>query len=305
MIEYCIIMILRNALSVIRDEPSGKDTFMKDYFRYKEENDRPAGGFKFYLYNIYGTVGLSVPLHWHEEIEILYPNTEGELILDGSKISFGRNDILFVNSRQLHSTYLTKEGWAYYILVHPDLLCAHSIFNKKNEGFHFPEKINGDTILCRQIMDDIVRIPAPISDKNKFFVMNRLFGLLYYLADNGYPITECESNRTYQTGYIKGALEYIHQNIRHKIAIRDIADEVGISKEYLMRLFKLYTGETVNAYVRARRLEAAKDDLAGGYSLTEVVYRYEYSDTAYFCRLFKKQYGVSPGKYKEKLERKL
>lgn len=72
-----------------------------------------------------------------------------------------------------------------------------------------------------------------------------------------------------------------------------------------MRLFKLYTGETVNSYVQARRLDAAKNDLSGGYSLTEVVYRYDYSDTAYFCRLFKKQYGISPGKFKENSEKNL
>lgn len=278
---------------------------MEDYFRYKEENDRPAGGFKFYIYNIYGTTGLSVPLHWHDEIEILYPKTEGELILDGNTISFHRNDILFMNSKQLHSTYLTKEGWAYYILVHPDLLSAHHILDDKSKGFHFPEKINYDAPFCRQIMEDIVHIPAPISDTNKLFVMNKLFGLLYYLADNGYSVIENEPKITYQTVYVKSALEFIHQNIRRKMAINDIADAVGISKEYLMRLFKLYTGETVNSYVQARRLDAAKNDLADGYSLTEVVYKYEYTDSAYFCRLFKKQYGISPGKYKESLERKL
>lgn len=185
---------------------------MEDYFRYKEENDRPAGGFQFYLYNIYGTEGLSVPLHWHEEIEILYPKTEGELILDGSKISFNKNDILFVNSKQLHSTYLTKEGWAYYILVHPDLLSAGNILDDKKKGFYFPEKISCNDIFCRQIMEDIVHIPAPISDTNKLLVMNRLFSLLYYLSDNGYSVLENEAGITYQTGYIKSALN-IYTNI--------------------------------------------------------------------------------------------
>lgn len=277
---------------------------MEYYSKYKEENDRPVGGFMFYRYKLYGNHGLSVPLHWHEEIEILFPKTEGVLILDGKKISFGSDDILFVNSRQLHSTYITDEGWVYHILVHPELLCARNILDDKEREFHFPEKICNH-VMCGQIMEDIVQIPLPISDTNKLLVMNKLFGLLFYLADNGYSVIETDSKITYQTGYIKSALEYIHQNLGHKIAVQSIADEVGISKEYLMRIFKIYTGETVNSYVQSRRLEAAGNDLAAGYSLTEVVYKYDYTDAAYFCRLFKKQYGVSPGKFKGKSEKKL
>lgn len=275
---------------------------MEDYYRYREENDRPIGEFMFYLYNLYANRRLSVPLHWHEEIEILFPKTEGVLILDGTKICFKKGDILFINSRQLHSTYHTNAGWAYHILVHPDLFCARYILKDKNQAVHFPEKIDSGDVSCRQIIEDLVHIPVPMCDTDKLLVMNKLFELLLYLSNHGYSVIEKEPKMTDQIGYIKSALGYIHQNLSHKITIQTIADKVGISREYLMRLFKLYTGETVNSYVQARRLEAARNDLAAGYSLTEVVYKYDYSDAAYFCKLFKKQYGISPGKYKRNPE---
>lgn len=272
---------------------------MENYARYREENDRPTGGFMFYPYYLYANPGLSVPLHWHEEVEILFPKTDGVLILDGKKISFREEDILFINSRQLHSTYHSNAGWAHHILVHPELFFTRNILNEKNRNFNFPEKIDSDDVSCRRILEDIVQIPTPISNPNKLFVMSKLFELLFYLTDNGYSVIENEPKLTTQTGYIKSALEYIHQNLRHKIPVQSIADEVGISKVYLMRLFKLYTGDTVNSYIQAHRLESAKNDLAAGYSLTDIVNKYDYWDTAYFCRLFKKQYGISPGKYKE------
>lgn len=129
--------------------------------------------------------------------------------------------------------------------------------------------------------------------------MSKLFELLFYLMDKGYLIIENETGITTQESYIKSALEYISQNLSHRIPVQSIADEVGISKEYLMRLFKIYTGETINSYIQAHRLEAAKNDLSAGYSLTDIIYKYDYSDVAYFCRLFKNHYGISPGKFKE------
>lgn len=271
---------------------------MEDYYRYREENGRLASGFMIYTYNLYANPGPNVPLHWHEEVEIMFSKTDGVLILDGKKISFREEDILFINSRQLHSTYHINAGWSYHILVHPELF-SRNILNDKNKRFYFPEKLNSDDISYRQILEDIIQIPAPISDTDKLFVMSKIFELLFYLTDNGYSVIENKPEMTAQTRYIKSAIEYITQNLRHKIPVQSIADEVGISKEYLMRLFKLYTGETVNSYIQAHRLEAAKNDLAAGYSLTDIIYKYNYSDVAYFCRLFKKQYGISPGKFKD------
>lgn len=272
---------------------------MKDYAGYREENGRQTSGFMFYIYTLYANPGQNVPLHWHEEIEILFSKADGILMLDGKTINYLKGDILFINSQQLHSTYHTSAGWAYHILIHPELLCIRNILNDKNKSFRFTEKIASDDVFCRQLLENIIQIPTLVSYKNRLFVMSKLFELLFYLMDKGYLIIENETGITTQESYIKSALEYISQNLSHRIPVQSIADEVGISKEYLMRLFKIYTGETINSYIQAHRLEAAKNDLSAGYSLTDIIYKYDYSDVAYFCRLFKNHYGISPGKFKE------
>ena len=93
------------------------------------------------------------------------------------------------------------------------------------------------------------------------------------------------------------AIRYIQKNLTHKIPVQNIADQIGISKEYLMRLFKHYTGETINSYIQNHRMEAAIHDLDAGYNLTDIIEKYDYNDASYFYRLFKKKYGVTPGKY--------
>ena len=274
----------------------GED-MVTDYAKYREDNGRTTNGFSFYQYNLYAIPGLNVSPHWHDEFEILFPKTDGFMILDGEKITFEADDILFINPRQLHSTYHTNAGWSYHFVIHPDLLSLGNILNEKNKRFHFPEKINAGETPCRMILEEIMQLPTPISDTNKLFIMSKLFEILFYLLENGYSSVENEPNMTVQAGYIKSALEYIHQHIKHKISVQSIADEVGISKEHLMRLFKTYTGETVNSYIQIHRLEKACQDLVAGYSLTDIVYKYDYSDVSYFCRLFKNRFGVSPGKY--------
>lgn len=272
---------------------------MDDYAKYHEINDRLSTGFMFYIYTLYADPGPNVPTHWHEEAEILYTKADGLLILDGKKINYRADDILFINSRQLHSTYHTTSGWAYHILVHPELFHAGNILDDKNKTFHFPERIEAHDPACKRILEDMIHVQTPASDADRLFLMSRLYDLLYYLLDNGYPLIENEPADTVQTGYIKSAIRYIEKNLTGKIPAQSIANEIGISREHLMRLFKLYTGETLNSYIQSHRLEAAKKDLADGYSLTDIVYKYDYSDTAYFCRLFKRHYGMSPGKYKQ------
>lgn len=271
---------------------------MEDYAKYREDNVRPEGGFKFYPYTLYAEPGNNVPLHWHEEIEIMYTKADGILMLDGQRIEYRNNDILFFNSRQLHSTYHITAGWAYHILIHPDLFCAGYILDDSDKCFHFPERISSDDVLSRQIMEDLLHIPAPLSDIDKVYVMKKLLELLHNLMDKGYIVIRNEPETSTQTGYIISAIEYISNNLYHRIPIQNIADYIGISKEYLMRLFKQYTGYTINSYIQTHRLRKAYTDLEAGYSLTDIIYKYDYSDTAYFCRLFKKHYGVSPGKIK-------
>ena len=270
---------------------------LKDYAKYREDTVRPEGGFMFYLYYLFANPGPNVPLHWHDEVEIMLSKADGVMMLDGKKIEFHENDILFINPRQLHYTYHIKPGWSYHILLHPDLFCTQTILKDKNKRFYFPEIIRSASEPYIRILEELLQIPLPISDIHKLFVMSKIFEFLHHLMEDGHLIIEDEPTMTAQTGYIKLALDYISQNITHKIPVQSIADEVGISKEYLMRLFKLYTGETVNSYINTHRLESAKDDLAAGFSLTDIVYKYDYSDVAYFCRLFKKQYGISPGKF--------
>ncbi|MFD7872832.1 helix-turn-helix domain-containing protein [Streptomyces sp. NPDC059766] len=78
---------------------------------------------------------------------------------------------------------------------------------------------------------------------------------------------------------------------------QDIADQHGISLRYLHRLFQLQ-GTTVNAWVRTRRLESAREELAQAgaahRSIAALAARWGFTNPSHFSRKFRETYGVSP-----------
>ncbi|QHA09490.1 helix-turn-helix domain-containing protein [Streptomyces broussonetiae] len=78
---------------------------------------------------------------------------------------------------------------------------------------------------------------------------------------------------------------------------QDIADQHSISLRYLHRIFQLQ-GTTVNAWVRTRRLEAAREELAQNgaahRSIAAVAARWGFTNPSHFSRTFRETYGMSP-----------
>jgi AraC-like DNA-binding protein len=75
-----------------------------------------------------------------------------------------------------------------------------------------------------------------------------------------------------------------------------IAAEHGISTRQLHRLFR-QAGIPFGAFVRRRRLERCRDDLADPglrpLPMTEIAYRWGFSDSAHFSRCFRAAFGCT------------
>jgi len=76
-----------------------------------------------------------------------------------------------------------------------------------------------------------------------------------------------------------------------------VASEQGFSNRYVQRLFSLH-GDSFSNYLKNRRLERCYYDLvsplSAQLSISEICYRWGFSDTAHFSRSFRAKYGVSP-----------
>lgn len=100
---------------------------------------------------------------------------------------------------------------------------------------------------------------------------------------------------------IKNALHYILWNYSDPdLSIKNIADHVHLSPNYLSTLFKQQTGTTVNDFILEVRMEKARRLLLDtDLKLYEITERIGLSDANYLSTLFKKRFGITPSQCKK------
>jgi len=93
---------------------------------------------------------------------------------------------------------------------------------------------------------------------------------------------------------------YVEKELKSELSIEKICAGFCISKNYLYEGFRRYYGVTVNEYITNLRINKAKKLLTETkkpvYEICEEVGVDNYT---YFCRLFKKRVGMSPGEFRK------
>jgi AraC-like DNA-binding protein len=93
----------------------------------------------------------------------------------------------------------------------------------------------------------------------------------------------------------RAARDYIEANLDRTLCLSDIAREIGVSPTSLQRRFKAAYGTTVVDFVRARKLEQAREALErDGLSIGEAAFLAGYSNPANFTTAFRRAFGMLP-----------
>ncbi|MDQ0059328.1 response regulator [Paenibacillus harenae] len=99
---------------------------------------------------------------------------------------------------------------------------------------------------------------------------------------------------------VEKMLEYIDSRYTEDLLLSAIAKHFKISIGYLSTLIKKETGMTYSDYIMNKRLSMAKDLLGdASLSIHDIVHRVGYKDYFHFNKLFKKQFGITPSKYRK------
>lgn len=101
---------------------------------------------------------------------------------------------------------------------------------------------------------------------------------------------------------LESALKTIHSNWKQAISLSEAAAQLYVSESYLSRLFKKHLGRTFTRYLVELRLTHAAADLEKGTSVTDAAYRNGFKSDNSFIDFFKKAYGCTPGKYRQRVK---
>lgn len=96
------------------------------------------------------------------------------------------------------------------------------------------------------------------------------------------------------------AVAYINENLANDLSIHNISKSINVSKSVLYKKFHTCFHCTVSEYINTRRVEKSiellsKTDL----SMEEISGKVGFSSTSYYTKIFKKQKGLAPLKYKK------
>ena len=257
-------------------------------------------------YSVYGMF-----MHEHLPVELTYgcgkyDYTSGTLICVAPGQIGGKED---------NGEKIDLDGWA--LLFHPDLLRGTPIEKTIKECTFFDYRINEALHMTDEERDIFVSLMRQI--KRELMNSRDDFQDRIIVEYIGLLLNYCM--RFYNRQFITRKLEnsdilmkfnsLLHDYFRDKKqltmglpTIQYCADKLCMSSNYFGDLVKKATGDSAGTHIRQYVIQQAKNELATGATIAQVAYTLGFEYPEHLSRMFKKQTGITPSEYSEKIRSK-
>lgn len=119
--------------------------------------------------------------------------------------------------------------------------------------------------------------------------------VLHHFVDYTFDFSQIQHSNT-----IYRIMEYIKSHYSQKITLERIAAHVYLSAPHISGIFRKETGQTISEYIQFVRIEKSKLLLRQpAIAISDVASMCGFEEQSYFSRVFKKQTGISPKKYRQ------
>ncbi len=101
--------------------------------------------------------------------------------------------------------------------------------------------------------------------------------------------------------YVRKALRIMHTSYTQSLTLSIVSKAVGLSANYFSSLFQRSTGESFSGCLNRIRIEESKRMLLSSEDpIAQIAVSIGFTDQSYFCRVFRRFVGMSPGHYRSK-----
>ena len=248
-------------------------------------------------------------LDMHKSIHLV-TLSDGELSgnIGGGGFEFHAGDFYLTSPWEIHGAISSRKGFELLLLtVNPDVLFSSLLYGRERLLEFFlmkpearmklllrQEISRSHAVLCRKL-EQLQKKSGPYMKSKQWLAIEGFFvNLLECLDDRG---LNAEPNIGAVYNKLQPALRKLFLSTE-QLTLRDAAGECCLSIDYFSHLFKQCFGISFAAYELNYRLNQAADCmLKKRHSLKEVARIYGFSDKSHFCRSFKKNFGITPGRF--------
>lgn len=259
--------------------------------------------------NNYGVYGI----FFHDEADI-------DLEYGCGKYDYKKGTVICVAPGQIggkeeNGERVNLTGWA--LLFHPDLLHGtplektireYSFFDYRvNEALHMTEEEHDVLVsLMRQIRDETERKHDAVQDA---IIVNYIALVLNFCQRfyNRQFLTRKLENTDTLMKFDSLLRDYFDEGRQLTLGLPTVqycADRLCMSANYFGDTVKKATGDTAGSYIRQYVIGRAKNELAAGAGIAQVAYRLGFEYPQHLSRMFKRQTGMTPTAYCERLRKR-
>lgn len=95
--------------------------------------------------------------------------------------------------------------------------------------------------------------------------------------------------------------DYIYKHLNRPMNLNQLSKQLNYSKNYLCRIFKQATNQTIVDYANEQKIREVQSQLVfSNKSITEIASMLGFYDQSYLTKLFKKHLGITPIKFRQK-----
>lgn len=210
-----------------------------------------------------------------------------EFINDGYSFTARKDEIIYLAADAVYKMTPLNES---YDVIFCDFEFEFS--NKRKSAIYTPKNHSEILSLFKKLHKGKKNNAMQIADS--FSLLYKIYAAVIESSSNEY-ISPTSKEK------IAEIRRYIDEDIKNTdLSVEFLAAKINMSEVYLRRLFKLQYGISPSAYITNARINRAKSLLFYPFfSLDKVANECGFVSVQYFCRVFKKQTGVTPTHYRK------
>lgn len=257
-------------------------------------------------YSVYG-------IFFHDEAEI-------DLTYGCGKYDYKKGTVICVAPGQIggkedNGERVMLTGWA--LLFHPDLLHGtplekairnYSFFDYRvNEALHMTDEEHHIlSSLMRQIQDELQNEHDELQNSIIIGYIELVLNFCRRFYNRQFMTRRLE-NSDILMKFDSLLRDYYEDKLQTTLGIPTVqycADKLCMSPNYFGDVIKRASGDTASNYIRQHVISLAKNEFANGTGIAQVAYELGFEYPQHLSRMFKKQTGMTPTEYEERIHKR-